>query len=694
MNRPVIITQPNNHAVVNKYNKGGLLEQVKEGTTSYISNIDYNARGQRTKVVYGNSSETTYTYDDENFRLTRLLTTKSTGSVILQDLNYTYDSVGNVIEVEDDAQQTIYFNNTVIDPISTFEYDALYRLIEATGRELTSLQLPSNTDFVNNIPVPNTGTNAMQTYTQQYAYDEIGNITQMKSVGDWTRDYIYDTSTNQLLRHTGSTNVYTYDAHGNILTMPHLTSMVWDNKDQLVSAGNGTVTSYYNYDAQGDRTRKVVVKPGGIVEERYYIGGYEVYRKFISNSLDKERETVHIMDDRDRFAMIDTLTVENGTTLTTPVETLRYQYNNHLGTACLELDGSAAIISYEEYHPFGTTSYRSGRSEAEVSLKRYKYVGKERDEETGLYYYGARYYASWLCRFVSCDPLQHEYPHYTPYQYAGNKPITYIDLDGLEEAKPWGKWKELKEQAKKISNEVKTVSGTGTDIDPFVLQEIEIIGYKVTGQTEYKWSEGEVKDEKLEVDPFTYTNQLSPRGLSIDTRDYLSYSVIVVTGSLEVGAAGFDKQWMYIKLDDNPYYIWGGASFWLSTSQHSSFDFAVGGSGSVTYGEGTLKLPSQNFTDISKMFENSYANGIDFEAGIFNIAGINLGTLTFHFQDGSQSEVVFWGINGGYNLGSPVSVSPEYGEGHESKIKSVNYNKTSEDSLKVRKLLETKREVW
>jgi len=53
--------------------------------------------------------------------------------------------------------------------------------------------------------------------------------------------------------------------------------------------------------------------------------------------------------------------------------------------------------------------------------------------QTGLYYYGARYYSAWLGRFVSVDPLQHKYPYYTPYQYAGNKPVTYIDLDGLEE---------------------------------------------------------------------------------------------------------------------------------------------------------------------------------------------------------------------------------------------------------------------
>jgi RHS repeat-associated protein len=116
-------------------------------------------------------------------------------------------------------------------------------------------------------------------------------------------------------------------------------------------------------------------------------------------------------------------------------------------SACLELDQTAQIISYEEYHPFGTTSYRSGRTETEVSLKRYKYVGKERDEETGLYYYGARYYAAWICRFVSVDPLQFEYPYYTPYQYAGNKPISYIDLDGLEEAKPKGINPELSEES-------------------------------------------------------------------------------------------------------------------------------------------------------------------------------------------------------------------------------------------------------
>ncbi|WP_320019761.1 hypothetical protein [Labilibaculum manganireducens] len=46
-----------------------------------------------------------------------------------------------------------------------------------------------------------------------------------------------------------------------------------------------------------------------------------------------------------------------------PAAVIRCQYDNHLGSASLELDESAGIISYEEYHPFGTTSYRSGRTE-------------------------------------------------------------------------------------------------------------------------------------------------------------------------------------------------------------------------------------------------------------------------------------------------------------------------------------------
>ena len=437
LNRPVTLTQPNNSIIAYTYDKGGLLQSVAltGSATASIQNITYNSKGQREDIYYGNNTKTKYYYNPLNFRITRILTTRNSGQDILQDLNYIYDAVGNITQVTDNAQQTYYFNNQVIAPTGTYTYDALYRLLTATGRELTSLQLPTHDDFPNNIPCPNTATNAMQNYTHNYQYDALGNMLQMQSVGSWTRNYEYNNpmNNNYLLGH-GSGTEYTYDAHGNMLTMPHLTTMNWDYLDQLQSASNGTFTSYYNYDNERNRTRKVVVK-GNIREERYYVNGYEIFRKYTNNVLDFERKTINIFDDKKVFVRVEQKTGEN--------PAVRYQYDNHLGSACLELDELGAIISYEEYHPFGTTSYRSGRTQIEVALKRYKYCGKERDEETGLYYYGARYYAAWLAKFISCDPLQHEYPHYTPYQYAGNKPITYIDLDGLEEEIP-----------KKITNEL------------------------------------------------------------------------------------------------------------------------------------------------------------------------------------------------------------------------------------------------
>jgi RHS repeat-associated protein len=96
----------------------------------------------------------------------------------------------------------------------------------------------------------------------------------------------------------------------------------------------------------------------------------------------------------------------------------------------LELDENANIISYEEYYPYGETSYRAGRNIAEVGLKRYRYTGKEKDEESGLYYYGARYYNSMIGIFISVDPEFEKYPEVSPYTYCLNNPMKFIDPDG------------------------------------------------------------------------------------------------------------------------------------------------------------------------------------------------------------------------------------------------------------------------
>ena len=131
------------------------------------------------------------------------------------------------------------------------------------------------------------------------------------------------------------------------------------------------------------------------------MSNFEIYREYNGDgeTVVLERETLHVMDDEQRVALVETKTIdaENAGDLDIPV--IRYQLGNHLGSAILELAWDGAVISYEEYYPYGTTSYQAGRSVTEVSLRRYRYTGMERDEETGLNYHGARYYGGWLGRW-------------------------------------------------------------------------------------------------------------------------------------------------------------------------------------------------------------------------------------------------------------------------------------------------------
>jgi RHS repeat-associated protein len=100
-------------------------------------------------------------------------------------------------------------------------------------------------------------------------------------------------------------------------------------------------------------------------------------------------------------------------------------------------NGEAQVISAKDYYPFGM-SMPSRTTEG--GTYRYGFNGKETDQETGIQDYGMRWYLPNIARFPSVDPLTQEYPWYTPYQFAGNMPIQYIDLDGCEPAEPETKW--------------------------------------------------------------------------------------------------------------------------------------------------------------------------------------------------------------------------------------------------------------
>jgi RHS repeat-associated protein len=253
----------------------------------------------------------------------------------------------------------------------------------------------------------------------------------------WTREFAYGANNNRLASSTvGPTTInYTYDVHGNMDQMPHLPDINWDFDNHLRSVDlRGGGTAYYTYDADGNRVRKVIERQGRIAEERLYVGRLEVFTRTQPGVTQLRRETLHVMDDTRRIAMVDTRTAGSDSSLP---ELIRYQFNNHLGTALLELDDNAAIISYEEYYPFGSTSYQAVDSLREVPTKRYRYTGKERDEESGFYYHGVRYYAPWLARWTAPDPIGIK-DGINRYVYSGNRPIGSSDPTGMWE---WPSWR-------------------------------------------------------------------------------------------------------------------------------------------------------------------------------------------------------------------------------------------------------------
>jgi YD repeat-containing protein len=78
--------------------------------------------------------------------------------------------------------------------------------------------------------------------------------------------------------------------------------MEWDFAERLSHVKEGSTNAHYNYDGSGERVRKVV-KKGGIVETRLYLGGFEIFRKKSGNTLVLERETLHVMDDVKRIVI-------------------------------------------------------------------------------------------------------------------------------------------------------------------------------------------------------------------------------------------------------------------------------------------------------------------------------------------------------------------------------------------------------
>ena len=431
------------------YNRSGVLESVALDNETYVERIAYNAKGQRILIAYGNGALTRYSYDDNTFRLNRLrterfdlnahatnrLSYKPIGTV-LQDFAYQYDLNGNILKIADRSPECGVHNAPQgMDALDRlFKYDPLSRLTSATGRECDqSLSTPNGPE----LPACNDLTRT-RAYTQTYQYDKMGNMqllkhTHVTNSGNAVsnRDFSVEANNNRLkqVSFSGTDFSYAYDDNGNMLTEGFARHFEWNHSDQMrvfrTQTGNSepSVHAQYLYDASGLRVMKLVRKQGGSWESRVYIG--ELFEHFRWDNLGpspKENNVLHVMDDQQRIAL-----VRKGETHQNDAgPAVQFHLGDHLGSSNLVLDAAGELMNREEHYPYGKTSFGS------FARKRYRFTGKERDEESGLNYHRARYYAVSTMRWISCDPIGIE-GGINLLLYASCSPVGRIDLDGMQD---------------------------------------------------------------------------------------------------------------------------------------------------------------------------------------------------------------------------------------------------------------------
>ncbi len=345
----------------------------------------------------------------------------------------------------------------------TYTYDALNRITHAGG--LTNL------------------------YNAAYSYDKNGNILSLIRKGHVNAnatsfgtmddlDYTYDNG-NKLLKvaeNTGSKtygfkdgtntgNDYTYDVNGNMttddnkditgITYNHLNlpTRVFFNANQYID---------YKYDASGVKLEKRVVDFSNVNKTLY--AGNHIY----------ENGDLQFFNHAEGYVKYGIKTSSGGKTAAEPSFEYVYQYKDHLGNIRLSytdvngdgvITASTEIIEEKNYYPFGLQ--HKGYNDATSSIgnstaQKFSFVGKELNQELGLEWhdFGARNYDASLGRWMNLDPLAEQMRRHSPYNYAFNSPIYFMDPDGMAPQDPGDEFKSLDAAAKDFAMEYNGLSIT------------------------------------------------------------------------------------------------------------------------------------------------------------------------------------------------------------------------------------------
>lgn len=422
------------HDIAGQIKQVALLRQGASAVQVILQTAHYNAAGQIVERVAGNQVVSHWRYDPANDSLVNAQA-GVTGQPFVQDFAYTYDAVGNVEHIDDHTFTPVHFANRLIEGQRAFSYDSLYRLIDASGHDAAcATDLPGR-------PSPS-DPNDLHDYTQHFEYDRANNLIKLvhgRTINGYTRQMQISSSSNRALRWQADDPPpdfsAAFDAHGNQLRLGHGPQLVWNAQDQLhritlLEHSNGLPDDQeiylYSLGERVSKRHETHSPAAAHFQQVRYLPGLEIRTR-------DNGEELHVITLPDNVRCLHWRS-----TPPTDVENnqLRYSLGDHLGSSAMELDQQGQVLSQETYYPFGGTATWLPHSKSAGDYKTIRYSGKEMDV-SGLYYYGARYYAPWLQRWVSADPAG-DVDGLNLYVIVGNNPLTYIDPDGHAADKPSG----------------------------------------------------------------------------------------------------------------------------------------------------------------------------------------------------------------------------------------------------------------
>ncbi|UKZ71160.1 uncharacterized protein TrAtP1_012121 [Trichoderma atroviride] len=430
------------------------LESFKaDGTgaaTSSTNSIKYNANGMITDLAYGDKTQSTNTYDEQTQRLVATRTIRTTDNVVLQDVSYAHDCRAKVVQTKDTAKIGV----KDADSTQEYHYDCLGQLVQATGRIQVGSQSKHVRPYSFNDDKPGGDSKTIR-YTETYAYDKAGNMLTMSNTPNtaghtgWKRAYTYaeqscitigETSNRLTRTKVGKvTEEYKYEddagRHGCMTHIPGYSHLSWNDDDRLdsfstqnVGADNGNTPerTWYVYDAEGTRVRKVTDRyrdnnddqPRKSKDIRYLPMG-DIFSSYTGDDLQPSRVTCTLNAADAALGSTPISLVEHSTS--SPTALVRYRLGERL-----QVDPDAKVVSYNEFSPFGSGTYQTFNTDAP---RAYRFASYRWDSESGLYACGARYYAPWLGRWTCADPIGVA-DGLNLFAYVRNDPVNFDDPGG------------------------------------------------------------------------------------------------------------------------------------------------------------------------------------------------------------------------------------------------------------------------